>query len=181
MGKGFFNRQNDDAELIGELEQRMQRRMDALCRRIDCLEDELHRLQEELARRPQTIPQETQKKPVETQEETSPQPQQTQTLYLSAPNADGSFASCTPREEAGTSIFVLRTDDGREGSFAFLNTADAMATALISVTQFLKPVCRIQGKTGSMPRCIVTQEEGRAARDGEVWTMTQKAVVKFEE
>lgn len=181
MGKGFFSRQNDDSDLIGELEQRMQKRMDALCRRIDCLEAELHRLQEELARRPQTAQQETANKPVETPEAPSPLPQQTQTLYLSAPNADGTFASCTPQEEAGTSIFVLRTDDGREGTFAFLNTADALATALISVTQFLKPVCRIQGKTGAMPRAIVTLEEGRATRDGEVWTMTQKAVVKFEE
>lgn len=179
MAIGLFNRQDGNTALMEDMEQRLQERMTALVKRIDCLEKEIVWLKEELVRRPQPAPvnvEEKTEKLEETSVETVPQ---AQTLYLSAPNADGTFSSCSPQEDVGTSLFVLHSEDGRTGTFAFLNTSDALATALISITQFLKPVCKIQGKATFMPRSIATEQEGGAFLDGTTWTMTQKAVVRF--
>lgn len=101
-------------------------------------------------------------------------------LYLPSPTASGTFASSSTEEEIGKSIYLLHTDDGKQGTFEVLQTPDALATATISVSQFLKPVCRIVGNTHIMPEKIETIEEGEAQKEDEEWVVTKKAVVKFE-
>ena len=61
-----------------------------------------------------------------------------------------------------------------------LNTPDAVATANISVSQFVKPVCKILSTTSSIPRHIITREEGTATMtDGGTWKVTKKAQSEF--
>ena len=61
-----------------------------------------------------------------------------------------------------------------------LQTPEALATANISVSQFIKPVCKIMGNSRIMPRRIDTVEEGKVMKDGAVWRLLRKAVVAFE-
>lgn len=100
-------------------------------------------------------------------------------FYLEVPTPDGTFTGASREETIGKSIYRLTTTDGREGTFSLLTSPDAIATAMISVTQFIKPVCRVEGNTHRMPEAVETVEEGIAEmRDG-VWTVTRKATVKF--
>lgn len=100
--------------------------------------------------------------------------------FLPSPTAEGTFDTYSDEEEIGKSIFALHTQDGEHGTFALLQTPDALATAMISVSQFLKPVCRITGNTHKMPERIETIEEGEAQKIDDKWTVTKKTVIKFE-
>lgn len=102
------------------------------------------------------------------------------TWYLAAPSVDGSFPSISPREQIGKSIYQLTTSDDHNGSFVILDSNDAIATAMISVSQFIKPVCKVKGSTAQYPRHIITEEEGTAAKEGGVWKVVRKAIVRFE-
>lgn len=100
-------------------------------------------------------------------------------LFLPAPTADGLFTQASGREQIGKSIYQLTTADNQSGTFILLDTPDAIATAMISVSTFIKPVCKVDGPTAQFPRHIVTVEEGTATREGTGWRVTRKAVVKF--
>ena len=104
----------------------------------------------------------------------------TEILYLAAPNPDGTFSQASSMEQIGKSIYQLTTADGQNGTFILLDTPDAIATAMISVSQFVKPACKISGNTAIQPRHIITEEEGAASREGTGWKITRKAVVRFE-
>ncbi len=107
-------------------------------------------------------------------------PLSAQTLFLPAPTPDGLFLESSEKEQVGKSIYQLRTEDGMNGQFIMLNTPDAIATAMISISQFVKPACRIEGNTHQQPRAINTLEEGMAQNDGGVWKVVRKAIVVFE-
>ena len=104
----------------------------------------------------------------------------TEILYLAAPSPDGTFSQASAMEQIGKSIYQLTTTDGQNGTFILLDTPDAIATAMISVSQFVKPACKISGNTAIQPRHIITEEEGAASREGAGWKITRKAVVRFE-
>ncbi len=104
----------------------------------------------------------------------------TEILYLAAPSPDGTFSQASAMEQIGKSIYQLTTSDGQNGTFILLDTPDAIATAMISVSQFVKPACKISGNTAIQPRHIITEEEGAASREGTGWKITRKAVVRFE-
>ena len=101
-------------------------------------------------------------------------------LYLAAPSPDGTFSQASAMEQIGKSIYQLTTTDGQNGTFILLDTPDAIATAMISVSQFVKPACKISGNTAIQPRHIITEEEGAASREGTGWKITRKAIVRFE-
>ena len=113
-------------------------------------------------------------------DKTSGQKESTVILYLSAPDADGVFPEHETAETIGKSMYRLETKDGMSGRFEMIGSADAVATALISVSQFVKPACRILGALPPMPRQIVTLEQGVAKKEGETWRVMAKAIVKFE-
>lgn len=102
------------------------------------------------------------------------------TFYLPAPNSNGQFLECSNSIQVGKSIYQLSTKDGINGQFIMLTTPDAIATAMISISQFVKPACRIEGNTHQQPRQIETLEEGTAQRDGDVWRVITKAKVLFQ-
>lgn len=104
----------------------------------------------------------------------------TQHLFLAAPTPDGVFLQASETEQIGKSIYQLTTTDGQNGTFILLDTPDAIATAMISVSQFVKPACKVSGNTALQPRHIITEEEGAASREGTCWKITRKAVVRFE-
>jgi hypothetical protein len=103
-----------------------------------------------------------------------------QTFYLSAPSHDGVFTDVSPTMKIGKSIYQMTVNDDETGTFVLINTPDAIATAMISVSQLIKPVCKVIGNIPSNPHSIITQEEGVVSKDGEVWKVTRKAVVKIE-
>lgn len=102
-----------------------------------------------------------------------------ETLYLPAPTPDGWFPEGSASLQVGKSIYRLRSVDGVNGYFSMLTSPDALATALISVSQFVKPACRIEGDTHRLPQRVETLEEGTAQRDGNAWRVVRKATVRF--
>lgn len=103
-----------------------------------------------------------------------------ETYYLPAPTPDGLFTEESRVLQVGKSIYRLRSTDGMNGYFEMLSSPDAIATATISVSQFVKPVCRIEGNTHRLPQRIETLEEGTAQREGNGWRVVRKATVKFD-
>ena len=89
-------------------------------------------------------------------------------LYLSAPAADGTFTGSSPAVQEGSSVYCLTTTDGYNGSFSFIDSHDALATAMISVSQFVKSVCKVEGNTRQYPTRIVTIDQGSAVRECDV-------------
>ena len=77
-------------------------------------------------------------------------------------------------------LYVLETQDSKTGTFRVLESNDALATLLISTSQFVKPVCKLVDSKVRMPQRIVTVEEGQAIFVDGVWKTTQKAVVRLE-
>lgn len=108
-------------------------------------------------------------------------PQRVSKLYLDAPLQDGSFSTFSSEEHVGKSLYVLEeTQDSKTGTFRVLESNDALATLLISTSQFVKPVCKLVDSKIRMPQRIVTVEEGQAIFVDGVWKTTQKAVVRLE-
>ena len=103
----------------------------------------------------------------------------TTTLYFSAPTPDGVFTAPSATEQTGTSIYTLTTSDGVSGQFVMLDSHDAIATASISLSQFVKPACRIRQGVNGVPRSVTTVEPGTAVCDGGKWKIAQKAVIDF--
>jgi hypothetical protein len=106
-------------------------------------------------------------------------PATSSTWFFSTPSPEGTFSDGATQETVGKSIYRLHTDDGVNGRFVMLSSPDAIATAMISVSQFVKPVCRIEGNTRRQPQHIETLEEGVAQLSGDVWKVVRKATVQF--
>ncbi|MGM9700296.1 MAG: hypothetical protein ACI3YX_02580 [Prevotella sp.] len=104
----------------------------------------------------------------------------TQRFYLAAPTPDGCFTDISAVEQTGKSLYVLTVKDGMTGLYSMIANDEAMATAMISISQFVKSACKVIGDTHKPPRRIVTVEEGCVTREGDVWRITRKAVVRFE-
>lgn len=154
----------------------MEERMAALEQRVADLEVLLAQLQDKLDR---PVAQLTSDDIKQAMTGASPE-EPLKTYYLAAPTQEGVFADFAEREEAGKSIYQLTTKDGHNGTFSMLDTPDAVATATISVSQFVKPACKIMGNSRLMPRRIYTVEDGKATRDDNGWKVLRKAVVAFE-
>lgn len=104
----------------------------------------------------------------------------TQRFYLAAPTPDGCFTDISTVEQTGKSLYVLTVKDGMTGMYSMIANDEAMATAMISISQFVKSACKVIGDTHKPPRRIVTVEDGCVTREGDVWRITRKAVVRFE-
>ena len=104
----------------------------------------------------------------------------TQRFYLAAPTPEGCFTDMSTVEQTGKSLYVLTVKDGMTGMYSMIANDEAMATAMISISQFVKSACKVIGDTHKPPRRIVTVEEGCVTREGDMWRITRKAVVRFE-
>lgn len=102
-------------------------------------------------------------------------------LYLPAPSPDGVFEVASVSKQVGKSIYLLKTKDQENGTFSILEDKDSIATAMISVSQFIKPVCRIEGDTHRYPQRVTTLEEGVVRREGNSWHLVTKAKLLFED
>lgn len=100
-------------------------------------------------------------------------------IFLAAPAPDSVFHDFSTEEQIGKSIYVLNTDDGLSGSFKIIDSKDALATARISFTSFIKPVCKVNGHPKANIESIVTLKEGTAVKDGNVWKVTNKAEIEI--
>lgn len=102
-------------------------------------------------------------------------------LYLPAPSPDGVFEEASASKQVGKSIYLLKTKDLENGTFSILEDKDSIATAMISVSQFIKPVCRIEGDTHRYPQRVTTLEEGVVRKEGNSWHLVAKAKLLFED
>lgn len=101
-----------------------------------------------------------------------------QVLYFSAPTLSGEFVTPSLAERSET-IYKLTTSDDVNGQFVLLNTPDAIATANISISQFVKPACKVLSTAGGAARTVEIKEEGTAVKTGDAWKVTKKAIIEF--
>jgi len=154
-----------------------------LDKRVRALEEELKLLKSDDSEQEKGQPTEISPAPFSTDDhagETARQHDTARTIYLAAPNPDGTFADFSYNEQIGKSIYRLSTNDGTTGRIAVLDTKDATATAVISISQFIKPACKIANSVSGIPSRIITEQEGIATYDGQAWSISQKAVVRLE-
>ena len=102
-----------------------------------------------------------------------------QQLYMAAPSTEGFFSAFSEHEQIGKSIYLLTTMDGVNGTFVLLDTVDAIATAMISISQFIKTACKIENNIVGLPKHIITKKEGCAVNEEGRWHVTRKALVLF--
>ncbi len=182
---GSNNKEMVTEARLAELLTPLTKRIEALEKTVDKQREQLVELEEKLATRLATATPQTNELPADEAAavvQSTPTVTPTtgeQTFYLSAPSADGTFREASTNKHAG-SIYQLSTTDGSNARFIMLSTPDAIATAMISVSQFVKPACRIEGNSHRQPRSIVTLEEGVAKREGEEWRVVKKAILRFD-
>lgn len=106
----------------------------------------------------------------------SPTPQ---TFYLPTPSPDGVFHETFTQPRVGRTVYQMTTIDDHHGTFSFYENRDALATAMISISQIVKTVCRVENYKNN-PREITNVAEGQVVREGNAWRVVEKATVRFE-
>ena len=107
--------------------------------------------------------------------------QHPQVLYLSCPDAEGYFGRATASAVAGNSVFVLRTTDGRTGTFGVIDDTAVHSMALMMPTATLTGACAGTGiQVSGHARRIVTDQPGTAVLKGGRWHVETKAVIHYE-
>ncbi len=101
------------------------------------------------------------------------------TQYLPPPSPDGVFHETFPQPRVGKTVYQMTTVDGNNGTFIFYDNRDALATAMLSISQIVKTVCRVENNKNA-PRNIVNVKEGQVVREGNSWRVVEKATVRFE-
>lgn len=177
---GSDSEKDQDANSQTEIENRLEQLSEQMTRlkmRVNKLEERVKELEERPMNEPETV-----SEPVkdDIQPEEQPSPTTIHQFYLAAPDASGCFTAYSTTEKIGQSIYLLTTQDGVQGSFILLDTPDAIATAMISVSQFIKPVCKVIGNSAVRPSHIITDEEGLATWDGASWKVIRKALIRLE-
>lgn len=110
--------------------------------------------------------------------EPTPQPRRKTSIIFFPVPVDGVFSGGTDEIETGKSLYMLKTTDGETGTFTILNTPEAIGTALISLSEMVKPVCKIIN-TVVNPLEIVTEGPGKAVREGDNWRVVSKSTVRL--
>ena len=91
---------------------------------------------------------------------------------------DGYFYDGTMEIETGKSLYMLKTLDGTNGTFQILNTSDNINEALVSLSEMVKPACKILN-TVTSPVEILAEKPGIAVREGDRWYIKEKALVRL--
>ena len=91
---------------------------------------------------------------------------------------DGMFLNGTTDIEVGKSLYMLKTSDEQNATFQILNTPEAIAMALVSMSETVKPACKVLN-TVAAPVEILAEKLGTAVREGDGWRIINKAVVRL--
>ena len=91
---------------------------------------------------------------------------------------DGVFVNGTSEIEVGKSLYMLKTSDNQNATFQILNTPEAIAMALVSMSETVKPACKVLN-TVAAPVEILAEKLGTAEREGDGWRIINKAVVRL--
>ena len=91
---------------------------------------------------------------------------------------DGMFVNGTTDIEPGKSLYMMKTSDNVHATFQILNTPEAIAAALVSMNDMVKPACKVLN-TVADPVEILAEKLGTAIREGDGWRITNKAVVRL--
>lgn len=103
-----------------------------------------------------------------------------QSYFLPMPNADGTFPYASEKEEIGKSVYKMTKINSTKGTVSVLSSSDALATALISISQIIKPMCKITSSIPANPSKIITETEGKVTFNGSFWQITDKAIIRFQ-
>jgi len=122
-----------------------------------------------------------QQQPRQQQQQQPRQPQQPRTIYLSKPDENDNFVRASDKLEPGNSIYVLKTNDGKHGTFEVIKNADVHRFALMMPAENLIRAC--SGNAIQIPKGtkIVTDRPGEAVYENGKWHVTLKAIIHYED
>lgn len=104
-----------------------------------------------------------------------------QILFLSEPTQDGYFQDINFEYRPGFSMYLLKTVDGINGTFSFIRKKEAIIAAITSVNTILRPACNLIGNTSMQNiQSVITETEGTVIREGNMWKVINKAMIRFE-
>lgn len=105
-------------------------------------------------------------------------------FYLPAPNKDGSFKDLSKSDvfKPTASVYKLIILDNSDtiGEFSFIDDLDTMKRAINLPDSYILPVCDSQNAHDFNARKIITIENGKAQKDGDIWKVTKKVIIKYE-
>lgn len=104
-------------------------------------------------------------------------PKSSAVMFYPVP-VDGVFVNGSNEIEVGKSLYMMKTSDDKNATFQILNTPEAIASALVSMNETVKPACKILN-TVAAPVEILAEKLGTAEREGDGWRITNKAVVRL--
>lgn len=107
----------------------------------------------------------------------APRPKFSAVMFYPVP-VDGMFVNGTSDIEVGKSLYMLKTNDDQNATFQILNTPEAIAMALVSMSETVKPACKVLN-TVAAPVEILAEKLGTAEREGDGWRIINKAVVRL--
>lgn len=111
------------------------------------------------------------------------EPKVQQVLYFPVPNTSGTFADSTSTAFNASKHmyqFTIVNEQGTKARFSFFNHDLTTKDALTDPQQYLRPVCTYDNAISAKAKQIITIEEGWADKKGNVWNVTQKALIRFE-
>jgi hypothetical protein len=104
-------------------------------------------------------------------------------LYFPVPNRNSTFpnaGSTAFNASQHMYQFTIVNEQGTKARFSFINHELTTKDALNDPQVYLRPVCSYENSISSETKQITTIEEGWAEKNGNVWTVTQKAMIHFE-
>jgi hypothetical protein len=108
-----------------------------------------------------------------------PTPPPVRFRYFSFPDGQGfSDPSGLDKFRPGVSVFELHIT-GDQATFGVADRPEAMPQALSDDLQYLNPVCTYQNPFSPDATRIATVQQGVAHLQGDVWVVSQKAIIQF--
>jgi len=104
-------------------------------------------------------------------------------FFMPAPNADATFEVEHLQSEfiSTESVYRFELLNNNEASFTFYNDPSTVKRALNGFDIYIKPVCKGLSAFDINASKIVTQVPGKVKKEGNVWKLTEKALIYFEQ
>ena len=106
-------------------------------------------------------------------------PMTSRIFFLRLPTVDGLFNDLRKSDifRPAESVYRMELTGKNQARFAIVPDEDTMQRAIQGFKMYLDPACSVQGDINTNAVIIRTLEEGIAVKEGDIWRITQKAVI----
>lgn len=109
----------------------------------------------------------------------SDEPHEARLFFLRLPTRDGLFNDMRKSEtfRPAESVYRMELLTKNRARFAVVSDEETMQRAIQGYNMYLEPACELYGEMNTNAVIIRTLEEGEAVKEGDIWRVTQKAVI----